>query len=139
MKICLKYLLGPFIGSTCAALPVVLSRILVRNLAGIFGGVGSLMSLDKETLARGTQILVQLKTAAIVSPWLLFLLSGAVLGTLAVWSFDRRPVRHIGISLALSLLLLLLLTLLALFLTFINDIFVGSLLRSVLPTLFHLL
>lgn len=139
MKIYLKYLLGSFIGSVCSALPVVLSRILVRNLAGIFGWVGSLMSLQEETLARGTQILAQLKTAIIVSPWLLFLLAGAVLGALAVWFLNRMPVRHIIIDLALCLLLLLLLTLLALWLTSINEIFVSSLIRSVLPTLFHLL
>jgi hypothetical protein len=139
MKIRRKYLLGLFIGSACAALPVVLSRILVRNLAAIFGRVGSLLSLDKETLARGTQILSQLKTAAIVSPWLLFLLAGAVLGALAAWVFDRRKARHIVLDLALCLLLLLLLTLIALWLTSINEIFVGSLIRSVLPTLSHLL
>ncbi len=139
MKINLKYLPGPFIGSACSALPVALSRVLVRNLAGIFGRVGSLMSLDKEALARGTQILSQLKTAAIVSPWLLFLLAGAVLGALAAWVFDRRKARHIVLDLALCLLLLLLLTLIALWLTSINEIFVGSLIRSVLPTLSHLL
>ena len=139
MKIYLKYLLGSFIGSVCSALPVVLSRILVRNLARIFGWVGSLMSLDKETLTRGLQILSQLKTAAIVSPWLFFLLAGAVLGALAAWFFDRRKARHIVLDLALCLLLLLLLTLLALWLTSINEIFVSSLIRSVLPTLSHLL
>ena len=139
MKISLKYLLGSFIGSACAALPVALSRVLVRNLAGIFGWVGSLMSLDKETLVRGIQILAQLKTAIIVSPWLLFLAAGAVLGALAVWFFDRKPVRHIIIDLALCLLLLLLLIFFALWFSSINDIFVGSLIRSVLPTLFHLL
>lgn len=138
-RISLKYLLGAFIGSAYAALPVALSRVLVRNLAGIFGWVGSLISLQEETLTQGTQILAPLKTAVIVSPWLLFLLAGAVLGALAAWFFDRRPVKHIVIDLALCLLLLLLLTLFALWLTSINDIFVGSLIRSVLPTLSHLL
>lgn len=139
MKIYLKYLLGSFIGSVCSALPVVLSRILVRNLARIFGWVGSIMPLDKETLVRGIQILAQLKTAIIVSPWLLFLVAGAVLGALAVWFLDRRKARHIIIDLALCLLLLLLLIFFALWLTSINGIFVGSLIHSVLPTLFHLL
>ena len=139
MKIRRKYLLGLFIGSACSALPVALSRVLVRNLAGIFSRVGSLMSLDKETLTRGTQILSQLKTAAIVSPWLPFIWAGAVLGALAVWVFDRRKARHIVIDLALGLLLLLFLTLIALWLTSINEIFVASLIRSVLPTLSHLL
>ena len=139
MKINRKYLLGPFIGSACAALSVALSRVLVRNLAGIFGRVGSLVSLDKEILARGTQILSQLKTAVIVSPWLFFLLAGAVLGALAAWFLDRRKARHIVLDLALCLPLFLLLTLLSLWLTSINEIFVGSLIRSVLPTLSHLL
>ena len=52
MKIRRKYLLGLFIGSACSALPVALSRVLVRNLAGIFGWVGSLISLQEETLTR---------------------------------------------------------------------------------------
>lgn len=93
-RISLKYLLGAFIGSAYAALPVALSRVLVRNLAGIFGWVGSLISLQEQTLTQGTQILAPLKTAVIVSPWLLFLLAGAVLGALAAWFFDRRPVKH---------------------------------------------
>ena len=138
MKIYLKYLRGSFIGTAYAALIIVLSRLLVRNLSGIFGWAGSLASLDKETLTQGTQILAQLKPAVIISPWLPFLLSGAVFGALTVWAADRRPVRVFVIVLVLCLLLLPL-TLLALWFTIINDIGFGSLIRSVLPTMFYLL
>ena len=135
----LKYMQGSFIGIACAALPVILSRVLIRNLAGIFGWIGSIASLDEETLSYGVQILAQLKSAVIVSPWLPFLLAGAVLGLLTAWLTGRKPVRHIVIDLTLGLLLLLLLTLLALWFTSINAISVGSLIESILPTLAHLL
>lgn len=139
MKKYLKCLLGAFIGAAGAALPVALSRLMIRNLAGIFRGIGVIASLDAETLSYGGQILAQLKDAAIVSPWLSFLLTGAVLGGAVAWIVGRKPVRHIVINLTLGLLLILLLTLLALWFTSINDIGVGSLIQSILPTLFHLL
>ena len=139
MKKYQSYMWDLFIGAACAALPVALSRILIRNLAGIFGWIGSIASLDEETLSYGVQILAQLKSAVIVSPWLPFLLVGAVLGLLTAWLTGRKPVRHIVIDLTLGLLLLLLLTLLALWFTSINAISVGSLIESILPTLAHLL
>ena len=139
MKKYLRYMRGVFIGVACAALPVALSRILIRNLSGIFGWIGSIASLDEEMLAYGVQILSQLKSAVIVSPWLPFLLAGAVLGLLVAWLTGRKPVKHIVINLLLGLLLLLLLTLLALWFTSINAISVGSLIQSILPTLANLL
>lgn len=139
MKRYLKYPLGLFIGAACAALPVALSRLMIRNLAGIFHWMGSIASLDEETLAYGAQILSQLKSAVIASPWLPFLLAGAVLGLLMAWLTGRKPVKHIIIDLTLGLLLLLLLTLLALWFTSINAISVGALIESILPTLAYLL
>lgn len=139
MKKYMKYPLGAFIGAACAALPVAFSRLMIRNLAGIFRWIGSLASLDEETLSYGVQILSQLKAAVIDSPWLPFLLTGAVLGGAIAWMTGRKPVRHIVIDLTLGLLLLLLLSLLALWFTSVNDISVGSLIQSILPTLFHLL
>jgi len=139
MKKYLKYPLGSFIGVVCAVLPIAFSRLMITNLSGIFRWIGSLASLDEETLSYGTQILSQLKSAVIVSPWFPFLLTGAVLGALTAWITDRKPVKHIVIDLALCLLLLLLLTLLALWFTSINAISVGSLIQSILPILLHLL
>lgn len=139
MKKYLKGPLGMLIGAACAAIPVVLSRLLIRNLAGIFSWIGSIASLDEETLSYGVQILTQLKSAVIASPWLSFLMAGAVLGLLIAWISGRKPVKHIVVDLTLGLLLLLLLTLLALWFTSINAISVGSLIESILPTLAHLL
>ena len=51
MKKWLKYPLGALLGLACAALPVALSRLLIRNLAGIFGWIGSIASMDEEILA----------------------------------------------------------------------------------------
>ena len=139
MKKYLRYMGGLFMGAAVAALPVVLSRILIRNLSGIFGWIGSIASLDEEMLAYGVQILSQLKSAVIVSPWLPFLMAGAVLGLLMAWIAGRKQVKHIIINLTVGSLLLLLLTLLALWFTSINAISVGSLIQSILPTLAHLL
>lgn len=139
MKEYLRYMRGLFIGAACAAIPVAFSRLLIRNLAEIFSGVGSIASLDEETLSYGVQILAQLESAVIVSPWLPFLVAGAVLGALMAWMISRRPVKHIAIHLTLDVLQLLLLTLLALWFTSINAISVGSLIQSILPILAHML
>ena len=139
MKKYLRYMRGLFLGAACAALPVALSRILIRNLSGLFGWIGSIASLDEEMLAYGVQILSQLKSAVIVSPWLPFLMAGAVLGLLMAWIAGRKQVKHIIINLTVGSLLLLLLTLLALWFTSINAISVGSLIQSILPTLAYLL
>ena len=139
MKKYLRYMGGLFIGVACAVLPVALSRILIRNLSGIFRWIGSIASLDEEMLFYGGQILSQLKSAVIVSPWLPFLMAGAVLGLLMAWIAGRKQVKHIIINLTVGSLLLLLLTLLALWFTSINAISVGSLIQSILPTLAHLL
>ena len=139
MKKYLRYIGGLFMGAAVAALPVVLSRILIRNLSGIFGWIGSIASLDEKMLAYGVQILSQMKSAVIVSPWLPFLLAGAALGLLIAWITGCKPVKHIVIHLIVGLLLLLPLTLLALWFTAINAISVGSLIESILPILAHLL
>ena len=139
MKKYRRYMGGLFIGVACAALPVALSRILIRNLSGLFGWIGSIASLDEEMLFYGGQILSQLKSAVIVSPWLPFLMAGAVLGLLMAWIAGSKQVKHIIINLTVGSLLLLLLTLLALWFTSINAISVGSLIESILPTLAHLL
>ena len=134
-----RYMWGLFIGAACAALPVTLSRILIRSLAVIFGWIGSIASLGEETVSYGVQILSQLKTAVIDSPWLPFLLAGAALGLLLAWITGRKPVRHIVIDVVLGVLLILLLTLLAVWFTSINDISISALILSILPTLGHLL
>lgn len=139
MKKYVKYLCGSLIGAACLALPVVLSRVLIRNLAVVFSRTGPILSLDQGTIFYGIQILSQLQSAVIVSPWLPFLLGGAVLGGVAAWLTDRRPVRHVFVFVLLGLLLLLLLSLFALWFTSVNDISVGLLIQSILPTLSHLL
>ena len=134
-----RYMWGLFIGAACAAVLVALSRILIRSLAVIFGWIGSIASLGEETVSYGVQILSQLKTAVIDSPWLPFLLAGAALGLLIAWITGRKPVRHIVIVVVLGVLLLLPLTLLAVWFTAINDISLSALILSILPTLGHLL
>ena len=139
MKKIWKYPLGALLGAAYAALPAALSRLLIRQLDVLFSRIGALASLDEKTLSYGAQILSQLKSASILSPWLPFLLTGAALGLMIAWLIARKPVKHIVIHLTLWLLLLIPLTLLALWLTTVNDIALGNLLQSILPILPHIL
>lgn len=134
-----KYLSGALIGAAYAALPVALSRLLIRHLAALFDWIGALAGLDESALSYGAQILSQLKSAALLSPWLPFLLTGAALGIMIVWLASRKPIKHIVIDLTLWLLLLLPLALCALWFTAVNGIRVGLLIQSVLPILPHIL
>ncbi len=137
MKKLPKYALSALTGAAYAALPAALAYLTLRNLAALFGLIGSLIPLDKNTLAYGAQILANFKTSPIAAPWLFFLPAGALTGILAAWLPLRRGKKLLLIL--LGALLLLPLTLAALWLTSVNDIIVGNLLQSVLPMLPHLL
>ena len=137
MKKLPKYALAALIGAAYAALPAALAYLTLRNLAALFGLIGSLIPLDKNTLAYGAQILANFKTSPIAAPWLFFLPAGALTGILAAWLPLRRGKKLLLIL--LGALLLLPLTLAALWLTSVNDILVGNLLQAVLPMLPHLL
>ena len=137
MKKLPKYLLSALAGAAYAALPVALAYLMLRNLAALFGLIGSLIPLDENTLAYGAQILANFKTSPITAPWLFFLPAGALTGILAACLPLRRGKKLLLIL--LGALLLLPLTLAALWLTSVNDILVGNLLQSVLPMLPHLL
>lgn len=136
MKKYLKYPAGALIGAAYAALPVLLSRLLIAHLAELFGWIGSLASLDESTLAYGAQILSQLKSASVISPWLPFLLTGAVLEPVILRLTGGK---NAALFLTLGLLLLLPFALLALWFTSVNDIRVGALIQSILPILSHIL
>jgi len=135
----LNYLLGVLWGVSYSALAVGLSRLLVRNLAPLFRFIGGLASLDEKTLAYGSDILMPLRSAVIVSPWLPALLIGAALGLLFAWLISRPGVTRIVINLTLHLLLLIPLALLALWFTSVNAISIGALIQSILPILPHIL
>ena len=139
MKKPVRYALSAFSGAACAALPVSLSRLLIRNLSVLFSRIGELAALDAETLNYGAQILSQLISAVSASPWIAFLPAGAVLGILIAWLFRRHPVAGVVVSLILMLLLLIPLTALALLLTTVNSIHVGLLIRTLIPIAAHLL
>ena len=132
-----KYTLSALAGAAYAALPAALACLILRNLAALFGLIGSLIPLDEAALEYGAQILSNFKTSPIAAPWLFFLPAGALTGILAAWLPLHRGKKLLLIL--LGALLLLPLTLAALWLTSVNDILVGNLLQSVLPMLPHLL
>ena len=137
MKKHLKYPFSALTGAAYAALPAALAYLMLRNLAALFGLIGSLISLDENTLSYGAQILAHFKTAPIAAPFLPFLTAGAVIGLFAAWLPLRRGKKLLLIL--LGLLLLLPLVCAALWLTSVNDIIVGNLLQSVLPIIPHIL
>ena len=137
MKKHLKYPLSALSGAAYAALPAGLAYLLLRNLSALFLLIGSLIPLDEGTLQYGTRILAHFKSAHIASPWLLFLAGGAVIGLLTAWLPIRRGKKLLLIL--LGALLLLPLVCAALWMTSVNDICVGNLLRSVLPIIPHIL
>ena len=139
MKKTLKYLLFSLWGAAYGALAVGLSRLLVRNLAPLFRLIGGLAGLNETTLAYGSGILAPLSNASILSPWLPALLIGAAVGLFSAWLISRPGVTRIVINLTLDLFLLIPLALAALWFTYVNGICVGSLIKTLLPILSHLL
>ena len=132
-----KYLLSALIGSAYGALPVVLSRLLIRTLSSLFHWIGCLAEFDARTLEYGAQILSPMRDAPIASPWIIFLAVGAAIGVLTSL---LPPCRWKRLLLLLAgALLLLPLMCAALWLTSVHEIGVGHLIQSILPILPHLL
>ena len=139
MKKTLKYALPPLLGALYAALAILLSRLLIRNLSGLFLWVGPMAGLDKNTLSYGAQVLSQLNSAHILSPWLPCLLIGAAAASLAAWLISRRRIKRITIDLLVWILLLIPLALIVLWFTTVNSIRVSSLISLLINLLPHLL
>ena len=143
MKKFLKYLPGSALGAAYAALSVALSRWLLTHLAELFEVVGGWAALDSSTLSYGSKVLAQLKTASIDSPWIPFLLGGALLGTgfsaLLMHLLKNHRATRITINLSFMILFLLPLALAALWFTPVNDIRIGALINTLLPLISHLL
>lgn len=138
-----KYLLAPSIGAAYAALSVAFSRWLLTHLAELFEVIGGWTGLDDSALAYGAQVLAQLKTASIDSPWIPFLLGGAFLGAgfgaLLTHLLRNHRAAHITIDLFFLILFLLPLALAALWFTSVNDICFGTLINTLLPLIPYLL
>ncbi|MBE5786732.1 MAG: hypothetical protein E7324_04245 [Clostridiales bacterium] len=138
MRKSIKYGVFALGGSGYAALAILLSQWLIRNLSGILGSIGGLFGMNEDTLSYIVQVLDQLKGADIASPWLGGLLIGAAIGLLlALLIFHKKP-KHIIISILPWVLLLIPLGLIALWFTDINDIRFGTFLSVMLPMLSHL-
>ena len=139
MKKILKYISAALAGAAYGALAVVLSRLLIRNLASLLHWVGGAAGLDGELLSYGVQVLEQLRSAALLSPWLPAMLIGGCYGALTAWLIRRRRKWKIIAALLAGLLLLIPCALAALWFTSVNGIFVCSLIRVLLPLIPQLL
>ena len=138
MKKYFRPILSILPGALYAALIALLSQLLIRFLAELFGLFSGTTGLNADTLDYITQILRQFRSASLVSPWLPFLLTGAILGAPIVCLIHRRRGRIIAAA-VLSVILLLPLTLLALWFTEVNGIKTCALVRTLLPLLPSLL
>lgn len=139
MKKLLKFTPPPLIGAGYAALAVSLTRMLIRNLSDLFLWIGPMAGLDEGTLSYGAQVLGQLRSAQILSPWLPCLLIGASAASLMAWLLSRRRVKRITIDLLVWLVLLIPLALPVLWFTTVNGIRTGSLISLLINLLPHLL
>jgi len=138
MKKLLKHALPPLIGAGYAALAVGLSRLAVHRLSDVFSCIAPLIGLPEDALSYGIQILSQLKSAVILSPWLPCLAIGALVGALLARPVSRRKAMRI-VTAVLALLLLLPFALTVLYFTSVNGIRVGALVQTLLPIIPHLL
>lgn len=129
----LRFILPTFAGILCAAASILAASEMLRGLGAIVSRVGPLFDLSSGTLSYAVQILSQLTSADMISPWLYMLPIGAVCGFLFALVFRRK--KRIAIGIILWILLLILLTPAALWLTEVNGIRVGALLSSLLPLL----
>ncbi|MBQ2957450.1 MAG: hypothetical protein IJE08_13430 [Clostridia bacterium] len=139
MKRILRILLPALCGAAYAALAVLLSRLLITHLSGLFSLIAGPAGLSADAAAYVSQILGQFRSAALVSPWLPALLIGAVIGMAAAWLIRLRHAKHITIDITLWILLLIPLSLVALYFTQVNGIMTGNLLKTFLPMLPELL
>lgn len=120
-------------GVLYAAFVLFLSRMILRSLGDIVGGVGAAAGWEQELVSQIALAIGQLKDAKIVSNWLMGLLAGALAGGL-LGMLPKRMAR-ICVSVFAGVLMLIPCLILAVCFTEVNSILVIKLLRSVLPLL----
>lgn len=113
-----------------AALVLLAAQALIRCAGSLFALAAPLIDLPEKDAAYAIQILSQLRTAVLVSPWAVALVLGAISG-LFIFMLIRRKKRLT--VLLLFILLFFPLTLTALLFTLVNDVRVIALLHALLP------
>ena len=119
MKKWRTYLVPAAAGLVYGLVAVLLSRLLIRNLGGVFSFVNLFAKLEDG--AHIVLVLSQLKQARLVSPWVAALLLGLVAGLL-FFLLIHRCKRKVRIACWVWIPLLLPLTLAVVLFTTINDI-----------------
>lgn len=81
------YIIASLAGLLYGVLIIFLSRLIVQNLSGLFTGIAPIAGIgETEYIA---QVLGQMKTARIVSPWIAVLLIGIAAGALFLFLIRR--------------------------------------------------
>lgn len=119
MKKRFSYAIAALVGLLYGLVTVLLSRLWIRCSGGVFWLIGTLSGL--EDTDHITQVLRQLKTASIASPWVAVLLAGAALGALFYLLISRCK-RKKAIACWVGIPLLLPVSLALVLFTKVNDI-----------------
>ena len=127
-----KFLIYFAVGAVYGALAVLFSRVLIHNLGDIFSSAAYLFGMNAETAAYVTDIITQLHTAELASPWLYIIPACAVLMSLT----SRLRIKS---SFTLWLFLFIPISLISVCLTDVNTILFLSLIKTFLPLVSALL
>ncbi len=119
-------------GLLYAVLVVLFSQLLIRNLHILIRWISA--GLAAGTAVQIIQVAQQLKDAALVSPWLIALTAGGLIGLLMRAVFSKPKVR-LWVSIITGTVFLLPLSLFCLYYTEVNSVCVAKLLPAVLPLL----
>lgn len=136
MKNLRSYGICALIGGAYGFLSVFLAGEFLKNLGALAGRIRKIMKLEGGIILQVTDALSQLKSARLVSPYLVFILIFAILGVL-VLRFVKSA-RSVVIHTGAWLLLLIPAALAAALFTHVNDILfldMVKLLVSIVPNL----
>lgn len=84
-----SYVIALLAGAAYGLAMLLLSRFLIYNLGGLFSGISAITGIAEAEKKQIVQILDQLKTAHLVSPWAVVFLLGAVAGVVYFFLIQR--------------------------------------------------
>lgn len=117
-------------GMAYGAFVCIMSYLLIQNLSSVFGLLAGVFGLDPKTESHIFAVLEQLRSSSVGSPWILTMLFGGTVGWLLSLITGRKT--RIWLTAVLAALLLLPLILVAVWFSYINDVMVGNLIKSLL-------
>lgn len=128
-----RYIWMSAAGMAYGAFVCILSYLLIQNLSSVFGLLAGIFGFDPKTESHIFAVLAQLRSSSVGSPWILTMLFGGTVGWLLSLITGRKT--RIWLTAVLAALLLLPLILVAVWFSYINDVMVGNLIKSLLQWL----